>query len=227
MGIKPIRKVNVGEQVFQQLKKLLIEGEWKQGDKLPSENELSEMFGVSRITVRQALQKLVALGLIETRLGEGSFVKKLEPADAMNGLIPAAYLRKEAIFEVLEFREAIEAESARLAAGRASKADIQELEIILQKMEETKEKDDLKAFALADYEFHYKIGQITKNDLIIRTNNILGEVLKSSMIEIVGKVGFKPGVYYHRKIIDAIAQQDGDLALKLMREHIGNNAQYF
>ena len=63
MGIKPIQRVHVGEQVFEQLKKLLIQGEWKQGEKIPSENELADMFGVSRITIRQALQKLSTLGL--------------------------------------------------------------------------------------------------------------------------------------------------------------------
>ena len=82
-GVKPIKRVSVGEQVFTQLKELLVQGEWKPGEKLPSENELAAQFGVSRITVRQALQKLGALGLVETRLGEGSFVKQLEAADAV------------------------------------------------------------------------------------------------------------------------------------------------
>ena len=61
MGIKPIKRVNVGEQVLLQLKKMLIDGEWAPGSKIPSENELAELFEVSRITVRQALQKLNAL----------------------------------------------------------------------------------------------------------------------------------------------------------------------
>ena len=63
MGIVPIKKVNVGQMVFDQMQELLIRGEWKPGDRLPSENELAEMFNVSRITIRQALQKLSVLGL--------------------------------------------------------------------------------------------------------------------------------------------------------------------
>lgn len=78
MVIKPINKVNVSEQVFSQLKKAIVEGVWKPGDKIPSENELASSFGVSRMTVRQSLQKLIALGLIETKLGDGSYVRVLE-----------------------------------------------------------------------------------------------------------------------------------------------------
>ena len=92
MGIKPIKRVNVGEQVLLQLKKMLIDGEWAPGSKIPSENELAELFEVSRITVRQALQKLNALGLIETRLGDGSYVRNLDIGDSMNALIPFIYL---------------------------------------------------------------------------------------------------------------------------------------
>ena len=73
MQITPIQKVNVVEEIFDQLQSMLIEGTWKPGDKIPSENELSETFGVSRMTIRQALQKMKALGLIETRSGSGSF----------------------------------------------------------------------------------------------------------------------------------------------------------
>ena len=91
MEIRPIERTNVGEQVFDQLKQLLIEGTWTPGQRLPSENELANMLHVSRVTVRQALQKLSALDLIETRLGEGSFVKKIDVGSNMNALIPVMF----------------------------------------------------------------------------------------------------------------------------------------
>ena len=100
MEIKPIRKVNVGEMVFNQLQDLLIRGEWKPGDRLPSENELAELFHVSRITVRQALQKLSAMGLIETRLGEVSFVRKVDASESMNALVSTLYLDNASSLQV-------------------------------------------------------------------------------------------------------------------------------
>lgn len=91
MQITPIQKVNVVEEIFDQLQSMLIEGTWKPGDKIPSENELSETFGVSRMTIRQALQKMKALGLIETRSGSGSFVRKISPDDSLQDLVPLMY----------------------------------------------------------------------------------------------------------------------------------------
>ncbi len=75
MGIVKIKKANIGDQVFTQLKDQIINGEWRPGDRIPSEAQLIQLFGVSRGTVRQAVQKLAGEGLIVTRHGEGSFVQ--------------------------------------------------------------------------------------------------------------------------------------------------------
>lgn len=147
MGIKPIKRVNVGEQVLLQLKKMLIDGEWAPGSKIPSENELAELFEVSRITVRQALQKLNALGLIETRLGDGSYVRNLDIGDSMNALIPVMYLGDQSDAQVFEFRQIIETGCTKLAVNRATKKDIEELKIILAEMVGCKDKSDIKGLA--------------------------------------------------------------------------------
>jgi len=227
MSIKPIKKVNVGEQVFQQLKGLIIENEWMPGDKIPSENELAEMLNVSRITVRQALQKLNTLGLLETRLGEGSFVKVPDVGESMNALIPTMYLGNNADLQVFEFREIIETECARLAAARAAKEDVMDLETILATMVRCKENLDLKGFGRADLDFHFKIAQITKNDLIIKTNSILRDVLEHSMEEVIDKMGCEDGIFYHDQILKAIDSHDEETAMKVMRKHIRNNARHF
>lgn len=228
MKIEPIQRVNVSEQVFKQLKDMLIHGVWKQGEKLPSENELAEQFGVSRITVRQAIQKLSVLGLIETRLGEGSFVKVLEPSDSMNALIPEVYLQEQSnsyMYEVQEFREIVEIESTRLAAEKATKDDIKELKTIYEAMKECQ--NDLKQFAKEDFNFHFKIGQITKNGFLTKTYKILKEVLEISMTGIIEEMGCKHGLYYHSELIKAFEKNDGDKASELMREHIRRNKEYY
>ena len=79
LKVVPVKKSSASDQVFEQLKDNLIQGTWKPGEKLASENELASLFGVSRITIRQALSRLAALGLVETRLGEGSFVAEPKP----------------------------------------------------------------------------------------------------------------------------------------------------
>ena len=223
MGIKPIKRIKVGDQVFQQMKGLIIDGEWVPGDKIPSENELADQFDVSRITVRQALQRLSVMGLIETRLGEGSFVKAINAGDSMNALIPTMYLGENSVTEIIEFREIIETECAGLAAKKAVKKDISELRLLWEKMNNCKELSDLKGFAKADLDFHFKIAEITNNPLIIKTNLILRDVLEHAMRETINKMGCENGLYYHKKLIDEIEIHDVKEASKTMREHIEKN----
>ncbi|AEE95686.1 FadR/GntR family transcriptional regulator [Mahella australiensis] len=225
MGIQPIKKANVSEQVYEQLKKQLLNGEWKQGDKIPSENELAEAFNVSRITVRHAIQKLTALGLIETRVGEGSFVREVKPGVYMNAIIPLAYLGENSTLEVLEFRYVVESESVGLAAERATQEDIAELKEILKNMEDVKE--DAQLFAEADLRFHFKIAQITRNSLIIETYNILNDILETAMNDIVKRLGFEIGIYYHTKLLEAIEHHDSEHAKKIMKEHVNKTIENY
>ena len=219
--ITPIKKVNVGEQVFEQLKTLLVQGRWRQGEKLPSENELAEQFGVSRITVRQALQKLSALGLIETRLGEGSFVREVQPGDSMNALIPAVYLSGDTMEQVLEFRDIIEVSSVSLAVRRAQPEDTKQLRSILEEMENSV--GDALRFSELDLEFHLQLGRMTGNDLVVKTQAILYPTLREAMNEIVQLTGYEPGIYYHTRLVKSVELRDEASAVKLMREHLENN----
>ena len=126
---------------------MILEQQWKSGSKLPSEQALCNMFGVSRVTIRSALLRLSALGLTETHLGDGSYVKKLEPGASLNNLIPAVYLEED--FEsILEFRMELESGACAIAARKAVKKDIAELERILKRMEALQ--NDLKKLAMID-----------------------------------------------------------------------------
>jgi GntR family transcriptional regulator, transcriptional repressor for pyruvate dehydrogenase complex len=218
MGIKPIKKANISEQVFEQLKQQLVAGEWKQGEKIPSENELATAFGVSRVTVRQALQKLTVLGLIETRLGEGSFVKEIKPGVYMNTLIPMAYLGEQSLLEVLEFRQAVEVKTAELAAKRATPKEIEELEKIFERM--TKYKDNPKKFSEADLDFHLKIAEMTGNSLIMETHNIIKDILSVAMQHVVEKLGNTRGLHYHKILLEAIKEHDSKRSRDIMAQHL-------
>lgn len=224
MSIKPIKKVNVSEQVFEQMKGMMTRGEWKPGEKLPSENELAERFGVSRITIRQALQKLNVLGLLETRLGEGSFVREIEPGDSMNALLPAVLFNRDMLMQVEEFREIVEVESVKLAAERGSGEDIAALRRILKKMERCQ--GNPKKFGAADLEFHMKLGEMTKNDLVVKTERILQSTLQEAIEDIVRGIGYELGLHYHGKLIEAMEKHDSQWAADLMKEHLSKNKKF-
>jgi len=225
MRIAPIVKTKISDQVFEQMKQQMLRGEWKPGEKLPSENQLAEAFGVSRVTIRHALQKLTVLGLIETTLGEGSFVKEAQLGVFINPMIPMAYLKERNTLEVLDFRYLIEIETTGLAVQRATEKDIRILKDLLNEMET--QKGNWRSFADADLRFHMQIGIITGNSLIIGIYNILKDILSVTMEDIVKDLGSKLGLHYHKRLIKAFEEHDSEQAKMIMREHMESTKETY
>jgi len=168
-----IKKTSLPDEICDSIKASIKNGEWKTQEKLPSENELSEMFGVNRLTIRMALQKLNSQGIVETRVGEGTYVKDFSFRSYI-GEVTDFYLKPEMIDNVCEFRKLLEVECARLAMERATPQEIEALCEICDRYDAT----NLKIFALADWnpellqelierdlEFHYEIVKLSKNIL--------------------------------------------------------------
>ncbi|MGI6031337.1 MAG: FadR/GntR family transcriptional regulator [Eubacteriales bacterium] len=218
MEIRRIKRANVSDQVLSQMKRMLADGEWAPGDRLPSEKELADGFGVSRVTVRQALQQLYAWGLVETRLGEGSFVRQPQAGDYVNGLLPVVYLGQRSLLEALEFRQTIEPKTAQLAAARMTEEDVDQLEHMYRQMQAVKE--DHAAFGKVDLEFHLALSRMTRNSLLIATNSLVGEVLGAAMQRIIEVRGWENGLYYHGKLLEAARRRDGEAMFHIMQEHV-------
>lgn len=218
MPIKKVTRQSVSEQVFEQLKEQILNNEWQKGEKIPSENELSALLGVSRVTVRNALQKLISLGLIETRFGEGSFITDALPGISMNSLIPIAYLRENSLQEILEYRRVMEGNVAELATKKASPEDVAKLEEAYLAMD--KVKDDLEQFSKADLNFHLLLANTTKNSLIIQTFYIFSDVLNRAFSQIVTKRGNSAGIYYHKLLLEAVKDGNSHEAKRIMDEHM-------
>ena len=122
MGIVKIKKANIGDQVFTQLKDQIINGEWRPGDRIPSEAQLIQLFGVSRGTVRQAVQKLAGEGLIVTRHGEGSFVQGTGLNNYFQTVAPIFSISEDEMEKIFEFRQMFESGVAEVAATKATEA---------------------------------------------------------------------------------------------------------
>lgn len=218
MAIKRIPKVSITNAVFEQIKEQILSGNWPPGSRIPSENELTKMFGVSRISVRSALQKLAILGLVQTRQGDGTFVADLSAGVYLNSLLPALALGKHDLLEILEFRRVYEIENARLAALRRNEKDLERLQTILNKMQEYSA--DIKRFSVEDLNFHLELARATKNSLILKVSQITKDILRYHMEEIVSFRGTSDGLYYHPRILEAVSLQEAELAAKMMAEHI-------
>jgi len=224
--LKSIKKTEkLTSQVFEQLKDQIITGKWKPGYKIPSEHKLTEMLNVSRITIREALQALVALDLLEKKRGQGTFVKNSFTESYISSLLPLIQFDRSQAVYMHEYRKIVEIGSIELVVERASQEDIQRLKNILEEMKKYRE-NNLEKFAFEDLNFHLALSQITKNPIIIRANFVIKDFFRNHMINIVKAMGTEPGLYYHEKIINAIENRDKKEARQLMKKHLENNEQY-
>lgn len=216
--MKKLKRNSVSDQVFQQLKEKIIQGDWKTGTRIPSENQLGEILGVSRVSIREALHKLVALGILETRHGEGTYVRQSLVESYFNELIPFFILGKTDIIKILEYRKIVEVGTIAIAVKNADERDISQLEDVYNDMDSYK--GDIEKFSELDIRFHLILSDIADNPIINKINYIINDILSEGMKKITKNLGPSDGLYYHRKIIDTIKKKDINKAQELMEEHI-------
>lgn len=218
MKVTPVKRTSISEQIFEQLKTKIISGELRPGDKLPSEKELCSLYQVSRTTVRQALANLSSLNLIETRFGEGSYIRTMDSSVAMASLLSRTYLSEQSLLELIEFRQIIEPNVTFLACQKADDAAIQTLKDIYGQMID--HQNDLKTFALLDRAFHTEIARISENGYVLKVYEIISDILTHAFSDIVSKRGNTAGLKYHKEILLAFESQDPQKAAAMMQEHM-------
>lgn len=218
MAIQPIKRQNVSELVFNQMREMIVSGEWAPGSKISSENELANQMGVSRVTIRSAIQKLSSLGLVESRHGEGTYVCKLDGTQCFNSMLPMIVLSKVNRESLHEFRTIIESACALLAAQRITPEQLAEIRAANEHMAENK--DNPEAAAAFDMAFHKGIANATGNPYIIQVFDILETIFTRSLVENIHHMGASSGVHFHSQITEALELHDGALAQKRMEDHL-------
>ena len=218
MKATPVKRVSISEQISQQIKEQIISGELKPGDKLPSEHELCQMYQVSRTSVRQALANLTSLDLIETRFGEGSRVKEIGSGTVMTPLLSHTFLSEKSMVELIEMRQVMEPNVARLACEKASEEDVAGLQELYEQM--VAHQDDLQQFARLDCDFHNEIARISQNSYLLKIYEIIADVLLHAFSDIVSKRGNEAGLKYHKQIVEAFTARDAVRARDAMSEHM-------
>ncbi len=179
---QPLGKQNTADLVFEQLLSRITDGEWVDGDKIPSENELRESMGVSRESVREAIKRLGAMGLLRSEQGKGTFVQKIDTGFYLNMLLPSLFLSEDDGLHILQFMKAIQVESARIAAEKAREKDLTELKTLLERM---RGETDSEAFFQWDNEFHACLCRITENELFIKAAQMASGILHVCLRAIV------------------------------------------
>jgi DNA-binding FadR family transcriptional regulator len=207
------------EQISQQLASAIAEGRYALGQRLPSERELAQTFGVSRPTVREAIIALELDDLVEVRLGSGVYVKNLHPpsgGESAKDIGP---------FELLEARRMIEGESCALAAMRIDEAQLKQLSDLIAEMRLDNRQNEVLMSEDADRRFHELIAAATQNSAMVAAVQMLWESRARSpqnhlMDDRSRAGGMRPSIDEHKAILRALKQRDPDAARTAMHAHI-------
>jgi GntR family transcriptional repressor for pyruvate dehydrogenase complex len=224
LELNQVRRVRVFEHAVNQIRAVIERGDLEPGDRLPTEQMLSQDLNVSRSSIREALRVLEAEGLIEVRRGSGAFVAPRTSWKSSTRSAIAAWIgqRQEALHQLLEVREYIEGLTARLAATSATDALIDKLRKIVQEQASScPDEPDVDAIAELDNHFHLQISAASGNDIADEImNHILPSFNQSNKAVIFAGQRAEDIVQEHRAIVEAIAARDGNAAERAMRAHI-------
>lgn len=204
--------------VLQRLEKLIDEGEYPPGGRLPPERELAERFGVSRPTVREAIIALEALERVEVKTGSGVYV--LDASKRSNGIDATV-----TAFELTEARALIEGEAAALAATMISDEQLEKLEAVLYEMADESEGGKLVS-ELADQNFHRLISEATQNTMLRSVIDNLWYVRDNASsvheaYQSICETEPQARVDEHKEILDALKSRDPKAARQAMHDHFG------
>lgn len=219
-GLDPLPRATLSEQVAKQLAARIVAGDWKPGEKLPSEAELCKAFHVGRSSLREALTSLAFIGLIRVRAGGGSYVAEQPSAYYTSSWLSTGTLNNEkALQDFIEARLILESELAALCAERITKQELDELESLVEKMHHTA--DDASEFWRLDLAFHLAMGMAAKNEVL---SNILKDV-REQMRDLISKSlllreGMEQAVAQHGRVLEALRTHSPAKAREAMRSHL-------
>ena len=223
MNLKPVKTKKVYEEIIEQVKNLIIEGVLKPGDRLIPEREMADKLRVGRSAVREAYRALEAMGLIEIRQGEGTFIKDVNTDHLAQALALVLATEKDAMLELLELRKIIEVGASGLAAQRRTGEELEKMDRALAQMEKDIEAGELGQ--QADWQFHYAVAEATHNSLIVRLMDSLKEIMSVLLEKAREELYQTPGtpqrlLREHRAIYEAIKSGQDKTAQKAMYEHL-------
>ena len=212
-------------KIYEQIADILLEsiksGEYQVGDKLPSIQKLGQQYGVSVASVREALNALRTIGIIEMKQGYGTFIKQIEPTFFELG---DKFTSLDQITELLELREIVESATVEKAAIHRNEADLVSLKKALDEMGEAV--TDGTSGEKADLQFHLSIAKAAKNSLLVELLNNISELMQDSMEEtrkifIYSKQKTMNKLHEEHVIIyNAIVEQNATNAVKAMESHL-------
>jgi GntR family transcriptional regulator, transcriptional repressor for pyruvate dehydrogenase complex len=220
-----VTRTTLTSDIYAQLVARLIKGVWTEGQRIPTERELALQLGVGRTSLREAMKALEIMGMIETRLGDGTYV--CHRSEFLSRPLLWAIMGSDSsdASELIEARRSIESELVGLSASRATAEDLKEIGKYLDQME-SHLRDPI-AFQEADINFHVAIAEAAHNRIL---QNAL-QLIRNLMHQWIGKALMDEGVpaaalEQHKQIFFAIAKRNAERARAAMCAHLEAMGEY-
>ena len=209
------------DAIVEQFLKLIKEGRWKVGDKLPSEQKLVDEFGVSRVCLRESLIKLEVMGVLDIIQGDGTYVTEVDPARFINPLFSMMSIDKDSINDIYDVRIPLESSAYRKSALLRTDEDLKKLSDLVVGMEAAAKCYNYAEYSQYDRNFHDKIMRISQARLVIMYYDMLRDITNqythqlNADSEIVERT-----IHEHRQILWALQERHAEFAGELIAMHL-------
>jgi len=219
---KAVERHSIAMDAIEQLKGLVASGALRPGERLPPERTLSDLLGVSRPTVREAVNALAAMGILDKRQGSGTYVTALDSALLAQPFVFMLDANPKALYDLFDVRLALETHAAGAAAQRIDQIGLARLKQVLEVLR-SECNGDIEAFVAADLHFHRLVHEASGNAILLQlmaSLNTLGK--QSRMLTAQDRQTRAATVREHDVILDRLEERDADGAAEAMRRHLGH-----
>jgi GntR family transcriptional repressor for pyruvate dehydrogenase complex len=220
-----IKHATIVEEIIGQIKKMMENSRLKPGDKLPPERDLAEMFGVGRSSIREALQALQAMEIVDRKQGTGSYLTD-NATQSLNWFNTRLIVEKFTIRELAQARKLLEVQIAIHAAESATRENIAAIELAHTRFVKFAGSNLSGETICLDYDFHKKVAEGTRNRFVLEMLDMLRDILISANLSVLTKEKVIRAVSYHERILNAIKTHNPEAAKEAMADHLSDFEEY-
>ncbi|MBI5606549.1 MAG: FadR family transcriptional regulator [Deltaproteobacteria bacterium] len=217
-----ILKKKTADYVLEEIRQMILKGQLNQGDKLPNQNEFAEQLGVSRPSLREALQTLTQIGAIEQRPGMGTVLVSKAHALIANNLNLPFMSDAQGTIELTEIRHLIETGMIALAVVRATNEEIAEIAGVLKEAVKAARKGNIEEYYQQDLVFHHLIAKATHNRYVMHVFQTIRQSLEQFLREafLVMPEAIDQSAKDHLAILEALKSRNQGKAVEAMSRHL-------
>jgi len=220
-SIITIKKTSAADEVFQVIHQRIISGELKLGHRFPPQEVMAEQMGVSRSTIREAINKLILLGFLTTKPGVGTTVVGDGSTAFTSALSRHIFLNSGQVPQFIEARLYLEKAAVRLAILRAEDEDFEAMENLLARQVKAFHQNDSAFFSDLDARFHRRIVESSKNQMLLQFLDLIWDGLSRFILEVtMFQSAVENAIHYHQLLLKQLKERNLIKAEKILVEHL-------